>query len=205
MEALPVTSIVLAGGKGLRLGREKTMEKLDGQTLLQRAIECLSLLGDDILVVFAHGQTSPLPLHYSKQIRILTDLYPDKGALGGIYTGLVASDSPYNLVVACDMPFLNINLIRYLLELAPGFDAVVPRSKGDIEPLHAIYSRSCLRVIDIQLQQGGLRVRDLLNQVRVRYVEEEEIERFDPEHLSFFNINCEADLEKARELLRRVG
>lgn len=203
MEVPLVTSIVLVGGRGLRLGREKAVEKIDNQTLLERVINCLALLGNEILVVTAQGQPNPLPPPQSEKIRILVDIYPNKGALGGIYTGLRASDSFYNLVVACDLPFLNINLLRYLIDCAPNFDAVVPRFKGEIEPLHSVYSKNCLTAIDKQLEQGRLKVRDFLNQVKVRYVEEEEIDRFDPEHWSFFNINSEADLQRARELAQR--
>ena len=193
-----MASVVLAGGRGFRLGRENALEKLGKETLLERVINCLSLLGDKILIVIAQGQSYP-PLSPAE---IVVDLYPDKGALGGIYTGLSASKSPYSLVVACDMPFLNLALLRYLIGLSPNFDAVVPRVKGEVEPLHAVYSRNCLVPIQKQIEQGNLKIRDFLSQVRVRYVEEEEINRFDPQHLSFFNINTQADLKRAKALLR---
>ena len=182
----------------MRLGREKALEKLGKETLLERVINCLSLLGDKILIVIAQGQSYP-PLSPAE---IVVDLYLNKGALGGIYTGLSASKSPYSLVVACDMPFLNLALLRYLIGLSPNFDAVVPRVKGEVEPLHAVYSRNCLVPIQKQIEQGNLKIRDFLPRVRVRYVEEEEINRFDPQHLSFFNINTQADLKRAKALLR---
>ncbi len=136
----------------------------------------------------------------TSKVRTVFDLYPGKRALGGVYTGLVHSTSFHNLVVACDMPFLNTELLRYMIELSSGFDAVVPRLGGKVEPLHAVYSKNCLTPIEELMEQGDLRVYRLLDLVKVRYVEQREIDRFDPEHLSFFNINTKADLEKAEEL-----
>jgi len=120
--------------------------------------------------------------------------------LVGIYTGLTASDSFYNLVVACDMPFLNRGLLQYMIQIADSFDVVVPRLGNMVEPLHAVYSKNCLAPAESLLKQGNLSVYQLFPLVKVRYVEAEEIDRFDPQHLSFFNINTEADLETARKL-----
>ncbi len=199
MEGLSVASIVLVGGKSLRLGKDKVFETIDGENLLQRVVTRLAPLTDRVILVAAPGQPiPPLPSHL-KTSKVV-DIYPGKGSLGGIYTGLSASDCSHNLVVACDMPFLNLSLLRHLIRLCPRFDAVVPRMTKLLEPLHAVYSKSCLAAIEALLQQNNLRITDLFNQIRVRYVEEDEIDRFDPERLSFFNINTAADLERARAL-----
>ncbi len=194
-----MASIVLVGGKSLRLGRDKVFETIDGENLLQRVVTRLAPLTDRVILVAAPGQSlPPLPPHL--ETSKVVDIYPGKGSLGGIYTGLLASDRSHNLVVACDMPFLNLALLRYLIRLCPRFDAVIPRITKLLEPLHAVYSKSCLAAIEALLQQNNLRITDLFNQIRVRYVEEDEIDRFDPERLSFFNINTAADLERARAL-----
>jgi molybdopterin-guanine dinucleotide biosynthesis protein A len=198
---LDISGIILAGGKGLRLGRDKVSETVGSTTLLQRAVSNLSLFDCDVIIVFAKEQSLPQSIAYPR-LRIVTDIYPGKGVLGGIYTGLVASESRYNLVVACDMPFLNHGLLRYVIELSPGFDAVVPRLGNMVEPLHAVYSKGCLASIESLLKQGRLSVMELFNLVRVRYVEAEEIARFDPRHLSFFNINTQTDLKLAQELAK---
>lgn len=196
-----MTSIVLAGGKGLRLGRDKLSQRIGGRTLLERVVDRLSLVSSEILIVIAQGQPKPaLP-----QTKVVVDLYPGKGALGGIYTGLVAAQSFHVLVVAADMPFLNPSLLRYLIQVSPTYDVIIPRIKDELEPLHAIYSKNCLAPIQRQIEQGKLKVRDFLDQVRVRYVEEAEINRFDPKKLSFFNINTSADLGRARALLKEPG
>ena len=198
---MDISCIVLAGGKGLRLGHSKALETVGNASLLQRVVLYLSSFNSDIIIVTAAKQSLPQFMGYSK-LRIVTDTYPGKGSLGGIYTGLTASDSFYNLVVACDMPFLNQALLRYMIQLSGDFDLVVPRLGNMVEPLHAVYSKRCLAPIENLLKQGNLQITELFTLVRVRYVEDEEINRFDPKHLSFFNINTEADLRMARELAR---
>ncbi len=186
----------------MRLGQEKALEVIGNRSLLERVLSSLSLFNSDIIVVTASKQTYPQLIGYPK-LKAVTDIYFNKGPLGGIYTGLKVSDSFYNLVVACDMPFLNQALLHYMVQISAGFDLVVPRLGDMVEPLHAVYSRGCLAPIEALLKQGNLSLRQLFTLVRVRYVEAEEINRFDPEHLGFFNINSQVDLEKAREIMKR--
>ncbi len=202
---MEIGCVVLAGGKGLRLGRRnKALATIDGESLLQRVVSSLSFLNSDIIVVIAKGQQLPELADYPK-LRIVTDAYVAKGPLVGIYSGLLASDSFYNLVVACDMPFLNQGLIDYMLEISAGFDLVIPRLGDMVEPLHAVYSRNCLGAIEKLLDSGNLKTGSLLSLVRVRYVEAGEIDRFDLEHLSFFNINTEAELRVAEALANKTN
>ena len=192
---MKVTSIILAGGKNLRLGRSKALETIDGKSLIDCVIERLKPLTNQILVVTSQEQ---LDFPVTCNAEILPDLYPGKGPLGGIYTGLLAARSSYSIVVACDMPFLNTELLRYMVELSSDYDAVVPRlGERMIEPLHAIYSKSCLGNMKTRLERNQLGVHSFLNTVRVRYVEQAECQRLDPELLSFFNINYQSDLDQA--------
>jgi len=201
---LDIGGIVLAGGKGIRLRKDKALETISKRTLLEQVVFQLSLLDGDIPIVIASGRRYPQLADYPR-LRIAGDIYPGKGPLGGIYSGLKASDSFYNLVVACDMPFLNRDLLLYMVEAAIGFDLVVPRLGNLIEPLHAVYTKDCLSPMERLLEKDSLSVRGLFPMVRVRYVEAEEIEWFDPEHLSFFNVNTGTDLERARGLIERFG
>ncbi|MCX5999838.1 MAG: molybdenum cofactor guanylyltransferase [Chloroflexi bacterium] len=198
-----VTSIIVAGGKGARFGRDKLSELIGGRTLIQRVLDRVRQLSDETVVTIAHGR--PQPVLSPPPSHVAVDVYPNRGALGGIYTGLCVSRSEHALVVAADMPFLNNDLLRYMIERAPGFDVVIPRIGGNIEPLHAVYSRDCLQPMKEQLEHAKLRISDLLGRVRVRYVAEKETARFDPEHLSFFNINTTADLQRARGLIEERG
>ncbi len=196
---MDITSIVLAGGRGLRLGRDKATETINGQSLVKRVVASLSSLTSDIIVVSGNDK-SFLGLDGYPRLRVVADAYPGKGPLVGIYSGLTASSAEYNLVVACDMPFLNRELIAYLLKETGGYDVVLPRLGDMVEPLHAVYSRACLSTIEEMFRQGKYGVHQLYDLVKVRYVETDEIDRFDPRHMSFFNINTEANLAAAREM-----
>jgi molybdopterin-guanine dinucleotide biosynthesis protein A len=192
-----MTSIILAGGRSSRLGREKSEEQIEGRSLISRVISCLSSLSDEILVVVSKRQIESQFPSYTGATTVV-DVYPEKGSLGGIYTGLVCSTSFYNLAVACDMPFLNLDLLRYIAALSPGFDVVIPELNGRREPLHAVYTKNCLPSMESLLKTGNLRVADFPDSVRARYVNTEVIDRFDPDHWSFFNVNTQADLDTAR-------
>ena len=197
---MDTSCIILAGGKGARLGYNKVLETVGSRSLLEQVIYRVSPLCSKIIVVTAQEQAIP---HIYPGLKIITDILPKKGPLGGIYSGLKSSDSRYNLVVACDMPFLNQDLLHYLLQLASAFDLVVPRLGEKLEPLHAVYAKSCIAPIEHMLEQDNLSANKLAQSVNTRYVDIDEIDKFDPEHLSFFNINTKADLDKARELIRR--
>ncbi|MGQ9627519.1 MAG: molybdenum cofactor guanylyltransferase [Anaerolineae bacterium] len=191
-----VSAIVLAGGKSSRFGQDKAFLEFGGEALIARVISRLAQIGREVIIV-----TNAMEKFSSMKANLVKDFYPGRGSLGGIYSGLRAARYPYGLVVACDMPFLNPELLRYLVSLASGYDVVIPRLAGLPEPLHAVYSKNCLPPIDRLLASGGRKIIDFFPEVRVRYVEDEEIARFDPQKLSFFNINIPEDLEEARKLV----
>jgi len=199
-QELPVTGVVLAGGKGLRLGRPKALERVGGVSLLGRVISCIQPLCFETIVVTREDQLRPLSLA-GLQVTIATDLIPERGPLGGLFTGLTLAKTDYCLVVACDMPFLNPALLTHLLGLAPEADIVAPVMKGMTEQLHTVYTRkTCLAAIEQLLAMGQSRVSSLFEIVKVRFVTEPEMQRFDPELLSFFNVNTEADFRQAETM-----
>jgi len=200
---LETSAIILAGGKSLRLGYNKVLEIVGNKSLLEGVISRVASLSREIIVVATEEQVIPQFTDYP-DLQIVTDIYPGKGPLGGIYTGLKTSTSPCNLVVAADMPFLNKELLVYMLGLVDGVDLVAPRVGGQVEPLHAVYMQSCLLMIEKMMKEGELGVHKLFSRLNVRYVEVDEISRFDPEQRSFFNVNTEGDLRLARELVVRV-
>ena len=196
---LDIGYIILAGGKSKRLGHDKIKEVIGEMTLLDRVISILTAFQGEIMIVAGDNSAVPPTFSYPK-IKIVHDLYPGKGMLGGIITGLSLSPHDYNLVVACDMPFLSPALLQYMIDIADGNDLVTYREKNNLEPLHAIYSRNCLPVFE-EIMQQNLRIIELVQHVRVRYLTAEEIKRYDPENLSFFNINTEADLRMAHKIV----
>ncbi len=200
---MTVGSIVLAGGRGKRLGGEKHSEVVAGSSVIQRAVERVQSLSNETLVVISRRQSASA-FSYPGTTTVL-DLFPESGSLGGIYTGLVHASYARNLVVACDMPFLNVDLLRYMVDISPGYDIVMPRLGNQTEPLHAVYSRECIGPMEKLIRAGDLRIARVFDQVRVRYVEERESDRYDPARLSFFNINTIKDLEKARSIAESLG
>ena len=198
-----MTSIILAGGKSSRLGRNKALQVIEGKSLIQWVVDRLAILSTEIIIATAHGEA--IPCSSAVRLKTVADIYPGKGPLVGIYSGLIASSSPRAIVVGCDTPFLSVGLLEYMTQICSAFDVVIPRIKNKLEPLCAVYSKNCLVPIQELLEQDERRIRKLFSMVKVKYVEEDEINSFDPEHLSFFNINSQADLDRARKLATEKG
>ena len=198
---LALSGVVLAGGRSTRLGRDKALLELEGRPLITRTLDVLAQLTGDLIIV-----TNRASHLFPQSARVVADRYVDAGVLAGVHAGLLAARGELALVVACDMPFLNLDLLRYIISLARDADVVVPRWT-DVEPLHAVYRpATCLGPIERALARGERRIvsfyRDEVREVRVRYVERAEITRFDPQGLSFFNVNGPEDWERARVLAR---
>jgi molybdopterin-guanine dinucleotide biosynthesis protein A len=194
-----MSCIILAGGRGTRFGHNKALETVGCKSLLQRVVDELNFFDSSIIIVTSN-EHSFLNQKSQPGLREATDIFPGKAALGGLYTGLVASNSFYNLVVACDMPFLNRKLLHHMLQCTESYDAVVPRLNDKVEPLHAVYAKSCIPKLESLLMQRNLSIRNVFSMIRVRYIDDHEIDIFDPQRLSFFNVNTEAELDQAREL-----
>ena len=197
---MQVSGIILAGGKSRRFGRDKAVEPLGGEALITRVIERLGQISEQtIVVVNDEERASNLPLPESAKVAV--DVYPDSGSLGGIFTGLSAADADWAVVVACDMPFISVGLFNYMLSLRDGYDAVVPRLVGRPEPTHSAYSKICLPHMESRLQARDLKIAGFFDAVQVRFVPEEDVTRLDPDHLSFFNVNTQEDLERATDVV----
>ena len=201
--SLDIGFVVLAGGKSFRFGHNKILEIIGNRTLIDHVLIRIRSFKNPIIIVTAEDYK--LPQFSYSNVKIVTDIHDDKGPLGGIYTGLSYSDSFYNFVTACDMPFLNIDLLAYMLQRSVDFDLTIPRVGKLTEPLHAVYTRNCLVPIRNLLETNRLQVNSLLDLVTVRYVEIDEINRFDPKHLSFFNVNTQAELDSARQYVNQMA
>jgi molybdopterin-guanine dinucleotide biosynthesis protein A len=190
-----LTVAILAGGRSSRMGTDKSFVRVLGRPLIEDILAQVTGLGGETLIV------TNRPNDYAYLgMPLFTDVLPDKGALGGLYSALHSASRRHVLCIACDMPFVVPPLLDHLIQLIPEGDAIVPRLAGEAEPFRAVYSRACLGPIRAALDAGRMRVISFFPDVRVRYVDEAEIDRFDPRHLSFFNVNTPADLEQARQL-----
>jgi molybdopterin-guanine dinucleotide biosynthesis protein A len=187
-----MTGIVLAGGENRRMGMDKAFLKLDGIPMIEHVLRSLKAVCRDIIIVTNSPQS-----YEAYEATVVTDAFDMRGPLTGIYSGLLKSTAEYNFVVACDMPFLNAGLMAYMAGLAEGYDIVVPAVGGMFEPLHAVYRKGLVPVIEAQLMRNRQRIQELYGKQRVRYVAEEEIDRFDPARKSFKNLNTPQEYEEA--------
>lgn len=186
---------ILSGGNNRRMLRDKAFLQIGQKTIIERQIEVLSTLFSRIIVV-----TNTPESHEHLRANLVSDLVPGKGPLGGIYSGLIASKDKYNFVVSCDLPFLNAGLISYMIEVTKGHDIVVPKLNGFVEPLHAVYSKHCLIPIKRQMDRNELKIQSFFGELKVRYIREHHIKRYNPKDIAFFNVNTEDDLKKARSI-----
>lgn len=188
-----VTVAILAGGASRRMGRDKSFVELEGRPMIAHVIAHLEALALPVAIITNTPDAYAgfgLPCH--------TDVMPGSGSLGGIYTALWHSPTDYVLCVACDMPFLNPALLRHLIGLRAGYDAVVPVTDGRAHGLHAVYARHSRDAMRAQIDAGNLRITDLLGALRVREVPADELRAFDPALRSLRNLNSPADIDQAR-------
>ena len=187
-----LTVALLAGGKSSRMGTDKSFVLVHGRPMIEIIRERVAGLGEELILV----ANKPDDYAYLG-LPLVGDIYPDHGSLGGIYTALATAAHPHTLVVACDMPWLNRDLLRYMIGLRQTADVVVPVWQDYPEPLHAIYSKACLGPIEAKLKAKMLKITVFFGQVAVRFVARAEIEQFDEDGRSFANINSPQDLEEA--------
>jgi len=198
---IEVTGVLLAGGNSRRMGEDKRYLVVGEQTLLERGLAVLRSLFQQVLVVIA--QDSP-PLDIDA--RVVRDLLPDCGSLGGLYSGLTEATTPYIFVVACDMPFLDPAVIAQFTSRRATADIVMAKLAGRLHPMHALYGKRCLPVVEQMIRARQLKIQDMVSHasLRVHYVTEVDLLTIDPSGRSFHNVNTPADLAVARSLLARV-
>ena len=177
------------------MGRSKALLPFEGEPLLVHIVRGLQQLFDEIVIV--GSPQNRLPLFPG---RLVLDEVPFQGPVGGIYYGLRAIESPAGFVCSCDVPFLDLSLVAYLLSCIQDYDLVIPYWEERFQPLHGVYRRSLVPVLRQQLDRGELRPGCLYGKVRTRVVREEELRRIDPEGLSFINLNNPDDYHRALTL-----
>jgi molybdopterin-guanine dinucleotide biosynthesis protein A len=189
------SAAILAGGRATRFdGREKGTLVVAGRTILERQLVELSRVTSDILIVGRNNQTwRGLPVPIGATPRVIADIVPGSGPLGGLHAALTEARGDALFVAACDMPYLHAAFITYLLGFTCEADAVVPRTDRGYHPLCAVYTRACLDPIGRRLGDGRLKMIDLLKDVRTRIVAPDELTRFDPDGRLLANVNTPAE------------
>jgi molybdopterin-guanine dinucleotide biosynthesis protein A len=192
-----VTGVLLAGGKSRRMGEDKRFILVGQRTLFERTYAVLCELFEQVCVIIAQDSPS-----LQAKVPVVRDLIPDCGSLGGLYTGLRWAKTQHIFLAACDMPFLNPDVIRYMVRLKDQADIVVSQWATRLQPTHAVYSQNCLPVLEEMMNLHNKKIHSMMDHptLRVRLIAEREIMQIDPNGRSMFNINTPSDLEQARSM-----
>jgi molybdenum cofactor guanylyltransferase len=192
-----LTAFVLAGGKSSRMGADKAMLEVAGQTLLQRTLELARAVSEDVRIVGVRekfGEFAP----------VVEDKYPDRGPLGGIHAALASTGSDFNLILAVDLPFLEKRFLQHLVTEARAAKATVtvPRAGGGLQPLCAVYRREFAALAEQALAAGRNKIDTLYARTTLRIIEEDELARFAFSPAMFDNLNTQEEWERARQHLQ---
>jgi molybdopterin-guanine dinucleotide biosynthesis protein A len=194
---------IQAGGESSRMGHDKGLVPFLGEPLIRRVLDRVASLAAEIVV------TTNAPEEYRfLSLPLFLDIFPGRGALGGLYTALEAARGPLVAVVACDMPFANPDLLALARDrlVEENLDAVIPRTEHGMEPFHAVYRReTCLPAVKSALEAGKWRLISWLPDVRMATIEPQEIRQYDPAGLAFLNLNTPEDLRAAERLAQEMG
>lgn len=193
-----ISCIVLAGGKNSRMAKQKALLKLGEHTIIEDQVSVLRQIFEEIIIV-----TNTLDAFHNVDAKIVKDIILGHGPIGGLYSGLSVSSNIHNFVIGSDMPFINLRLLEYIIDKIEGNDIVIPLSSKGLETLFAIYSITCLDTIRQHIELANFKLIDILDSHKVRYVSREEIGNYDPEELSFFNINSPSDYEAAKTIWQK--
>ena len=193
------SALILAGGRGSRMGyREKALIDINGRPLVTIVIERLEKAVDNIIISVRDRAQGELLEPVVPGHKFAYDTYKDKGPLAGILSGLRACEDEYCFISACDMPFINENVVRMLFRESEGYDAATPRwEDGFLEPLHAVYK--CMPMIletEAALCRGETIILAPIFKLNINFVAVDEIKKIDPDLRTFMNINTYEDIEK---------
>lgn len=184
-----VTTAIMAGGKSSRMGTDKSFVPILGKPMIEHVLERVDGLGKERIII------TNRPQEYSHLgLKTFSDVYKDRGPLGGLHAALHFASNPFVLVIACDMPWLNRELLEHMLSLRKTADIIVPRWTRHPEPLHAIYANACLAPIEESLNANNLKVVAFYGRMKVCFLGRDEIAKFDPNGRSFSNVNTPEDL-----------
>jgi molybdopterin-guanine dinucleotide biosynthesis protein A len=191
-----VTGVVQAGGKSARMGGEpKALMEVGGRRIVERVVAAIAPVVDDVLVV------TNTPERYAfLGLPMVGDVFPDHGALGGIYSGLAAASGDVAFTVACDMPFVRADVVRLVVAHAAGADVVIPRLGEYLETMHAAYGKACLAPMEECLRAGRLKIVGFFDRVRVREISEADVRALADPDVVFMNVNTPDELARARAL-----
>jgi molybdopterin-guanine dinucleotide biosynthesis protein A len=182
------------------MGEDKALKPFLGRPLIQRVIERLAPIADEMIV------TTNRPAEYGfLNLPLVSDLKPGRGALGGLYTAVASAKSEFVAVAACDMPFVSQSFFEGALKLMveEEADVVIAKTEEGYEPFHALYRREvCLATIEAAIAADQWKVIAWFPQVKVKVLTPDEVRVFDPSGLCFWNLNTPEEFTQAEEMAR---
>ncbi len=191
-----VTGVVLAGGSSRRYGQNKALVHFNGVPLIERVVSILQQVFERVVI----SVNEPAPYRFLN-LTMIQDVFSGVGPLAGVHAALTEIFDEAGFFVACDMPFLNPALIRHMSRLPSESDAVVPRVGPHIEPLHAVYRKTCINAVEQAIQRGERGIASFYPHIRIRYLEESEVRMFEPELDAFVNVNRPDELRLSMQHL----
>lgn len=192
------TLAINCGGKSSRMGTNKAFATIGEQTIIERIIDSTKNIGQEETILITNTPNDYAHLN----LPMYSDLVPDSGSLGGIYTAIHYSKTSHTIVIACDMPFVSADVLKFMMTQADNVDIVVPTVDNYPQGLHAIYSKNCLEPIRAKIDQKRLKVIGFYEQVKVTYLDEVSLEQYNSDGLAFMNVNTPEELEKAKQIVK---
>ncbi len=187
-----MTGIVLAGGRSSRMGRDKSVLPWHNSDLVQTVIRKVGQVCEDIVLV------SNQPRNVPPGVRVVGDIIPDMGPLGGIHAGLTHAKSPFAFVTACDMPYIVPEAISFLLQQAgEEWDVVIPSNGDQFEPMFAVYRQTCIPAIETLLKENRRQIIGFFPLIRLKKIDVSRLRQFDKELTMFTNINTAEEYARA--------
>ena len=187
------TGIILAGGENKRMPVLKAFIEVDGEKIIEKNLKIMRQLFKEIFIV-----TNQPELYIYLKTPLLGDVYDIRGPMTGIFTSLLNSSNKWVFVSACDMPFINGELIKYMASKRDNYDAVVPMQKNKIEPLFAFYSKQLMPSMEKAIFSNKTGSKDFLRDKRVKYIFNREIKGIDAKAMSFINLNTLKDVGRVQ-------
>ena len=193
-----ITGVVQAGGRSMRMGgAPKALIELGGRRIVERVVAAITPVVDDVIIV-----TNTPELYGFLGLPMVSDVFPEHGSLGGIYSGLKAAGGDVAFTVACDMPFLRADVARLVIDRAGDADVVIPRVGEQLETMHASYAKTCMPAIEARLRAGRLKIIGFFDDVRVVEIAEADVRRLGDPDIVFMNVNTPDELARARDVAR---
>lgn len=195
------TGVILAGGKNTRLpGKKKSFHQVGESTMLERIYDLFTDLFPEIILVVNEPKE-----FIGLDAMVVTDIIPARCALAGLHAGLFHASYPWAYVTACDFPFASRTVIEYLVQrTGPGAQVVIPKTPEGLEPLTAVYSKTCIPLIEANLEKKIFMIKKFYNKKRTREIPFEKLKKLDPDLHFKFNVNTPEDLAQARQLAKQL-